>query len=70
MSYQPARLWRVARCTEPGCGRVDEGNTRSVYADVDPLSLHDPAIGNIHTCKWCEWLAENPIPVTKEDNHG
>ena len=55
---RPARWWRVAKCTERRCGRVEEGYTRSTFADVDDIDLRDPKIGNIHTCKWCEWLAE------------
>jgi hypothetical protein len=53
----PARWWRVARCTE--CRKVDEGYTRSIFADVDDIDLRDPEIGNIHTCKWCEWEHNN-----------
>ena len=52
MPDRPARWWRVARCTE--CRKVDEGFTRSTYADVDDIDLRDPEIGNIHTC--IEWL--------------
>lgn len=60
MADRPARLWRVAQCTS--CRKVDEGYTRSTFADVDDIELRDPKIGNIHTCKWCAWLAENPQP--------